>query len=103
MYRDNASHWLPATFADHPARSILRASLLKICVQLFRTERVRALVDVDELRRSSDLRDRFCRCDERIRHGDDDFAGLYTGGGKREPQRVRAAIYGNTVLRFTEL
>ena len=92
-----------ATAAAHAACQHLdRALRFQILCEFCGIHVVSLLVDVDELGQRSGLRNRFGSGDERVRHGDHNVAGLYSGGHQREPQSVGSAADGDRIAGLAE-
>ncbi len=62
-----------------------------------------ALVDIDELRMRTGLRNGFGGGDEGVRHGEYAISRADPGGHKRETQRVCPAAHTNTMADLAEL
>jgi hypothetical protein len=71
MYRDHRRDRTPASLADQPTGIILGASIFQVLLQLGGIEVVRVLVDIDEFRQRTCLRNRFGGGNEGVRHGYD--------------------------------
>src|SRR5271165_2541174 len=100
--RDRRNHPTGTARNRPPAKPISVALRLQKFVELFRIHVVGALVDIDELRKRTGLRNGFGCGDEGVRHGEYTFALSDPGGNKREPQRVRPTADANTMAYVAE-
>src|SRR6202034_1423282 len=75
------------------------AFLFEILSQLFRIHRVGLFVDVDKVRPGSRLADSFGSGDKGVGNGDDHVAGLHSGGGQSEADRVGATGHADAIFR----
>ena len=98
----NGSDGPAAAAADELARLVGCALLFQILPQLFRIQVVGALVDVDELRKCSRLRNGFGGGDEGVRYGHDNVAGRHATRHDGEAQGIGAAADGDRMARTAE-
>src|SRR5260370_849254 len=104
MDRHDAHNAMFGGALNKPARLAVNfAALLQVFAKLVRIHGVGLFVNVDEYNLRPNLRNRFGGGNEGVRNGDNDVVGSHTGSHEREAQRIRSAVYANTIFRGTEL
>jgi hypothetical protein len=94
--RDDGRHGPPRPLAHPAARPLVRCARgLQIGSQLLRSQGVRLLVDVDEIRPRARLRDRLRRGDEGERRRHHGVPRLDAGRHQGEPQGIGPAAHAN--------
>src|SRR5579864_4908441 len=102
MNRHNGRNWAAATLTDELTAILAYASEFEIFPKLFGIQIVGAGIDVDELRTSPGLRNRFCGRDECIRNGYDHVAGFYSRSHQGKAECVCPAPDPHGILRTAE-
>src|SRR5271163_3714406 len=80
-----------ASLANEFPRLVCSALHLEILLKFVGVHVVCSLIDIDELRSGSSLRNRLGGRNKRVRHCDHHVAGLYVAGDEGEPQSVGTA------------
>src|SRR5579863_5113687 len=91
MDRNNGGDWPPTSTTDEFAGLVGCALLFQILSKLLRVHVVSAFVDVDELRKSSRLRNGFGGGDEGVWYGHDHIAWLDPARHDRKAKRISPA------------
>src|SRR5216683_3769189 len=102
MHRDCSSDRPSTSTTNQAAQGIRSALSFQIPPQHGGIHVVRALVNVDEFRQSSRLRNRFCRGNKGVRYGDDDIAGPHTTRQESEAECIRTAADCDRMFGATE-
>ena len=102
MHGHHGSDGPAAPQADECAALVANALLLEIALQHNGRHIVGALVDIDELRKSACLRDRFSGGDEGVGDGEHDIARLHAAGHDGEAERICAAADGDAKVSLAQ-
>ena len=102
VHRNDGSDGPAAAPADQFTRFVFLALLLQILPQLFRVHVISPLVDVDELRKSSSLRNGFRGGDESVRYSHDHVARFYATRHDGKAQGIGPAADGDRVFGTAE-
>src|SRR5260370_915029 len=104
MNRHDGCNGLTALVFDHHAKpGVHRARALEVFTHLLWVHIVGALVDVHEPGFSSRLGNRLGGRNKRMRHGNNNIAGLHAGAHQREAQCIRSAAHADAVFCITKL
>src|SRR6516162_211374 len=84
-------------------RRVQHAPRFKVLAELSRVHRKGPRIDVDKLDERASLANGLCCRNKRVRHRDDDVAGLNTRGHQRETQCVGSAVDAHTMCGAAKL
>src|SRR6516162_1104199 len=102
MNWDNCGDWTTTSSASEVPRGIVQALFLEILAKFHRVYVVSALVDINELRNCTGLRNSFSGGNESVRHGNDNIPSFDPSSNQSKTQRVSSAADSHRVAGIAE-